>query len=252
MDKKFNLIVAAILSVCIYILSVLGILFYLKPESNDHPLKIASKETIIEVNINSSSNEKVIETSEHIEEINPQESTMKQEIIESISKKSEADVKSLFSNVKSEAPSKIPEEKSSSTLNSPIAKFQSKIEREKNIKDFELSRLADIKSSTGKTHLVDSPQSQGIFDAYYSKVTSIILTRWNRVPLSQDAEYLVSVNVTIDSFGNFSFVMVKYSNNSRINDAVKLFLKNQSLLTYPVSPDGLAKTIKINFKPSAD
>ena len=252
MDKKFNLIISVSLAVCIYVLLVLGILFYLKPQKDNESKKVSMEETIIEVSIDASSNENIVEPSKNIEDIKPQELITKQEISKSISNKSEPDVKSLFSNIKSDAPGQISKEKPSSSSNTPIAKFQSKIEREKNIKDFELSKLADIKSSPEKTQSVSSPQSQGIFDAYYSKVTSIILTRWYHVPLSQDAKYLVSANITIDSTGNFSFVMVKYSGNSRIDDAVKSFLRNQSLLAYPVSPDKLTKTIRINFIPSSD
>ncbi|MBI3873862.1 MAG: hypothetical protein HY307_02460 [Arcobacter sp.] len=43
--------------------------------------------------------------------------------------------------------------------------------------------------------------------------------------------------------------MLKYSGDNRIDEAIKLFLKNQSSETYPISPDKLTKTIKINFMP---
>ena len=115
MDKKFNLIISVSLAVCIYVLLVLGILFYLKPQKDNESKKVSMEETIIEVSIDASSNENIVEPSKNIEDIKPQELVMKQEISKSISNKSEPDVKSLFSNIKSDAPGQISKEKPSSS-----------------------------------------------------------------------------------------------------------------------------------------
>ncbi len=251
MDNKFRLIVATIIAICIYILIVFSIILYLKSELVETD-KFSSlpKETLIELDF-------VVENDLE-KNIQPQNEEMSQEVFKnqeesSIDTKHPADLKSLFSNISDNGTKQdFQQEVKEQTKNQTINRFKSSIESEKSTQQIELSKLVDLKNITNNSSNINNSSNKGKFDEYYSMINTYILRRWYNFPLLTDVNYLVVANITIDSNGNFRYVMLKYSGDNRVDEAIKLFLKNQMFEKYPVSPDKLTKTIRINFKPYAN
>jgi len=252
MDKKFYLIVSTIIAFCIYILFIFLIILYIKNE----PLEVdkfssTPEETAIELNFvveNSNEKEQV-----HEEEVSELKENKEEEESATQSTKSVSDLKSLFSNVSDIGTKKATQEEIKEQSKKYLtSRFKSKIEVEKTTQKIELSKLADLKNITNSSKSSTIPSSKGNFDEYYSMINTYILRKWYNYPLITDVHYLVVANITIDSTGNFSFVMLKFSGDNRVDEAIKLFLKNQTLEKYPVSPDKVTKTIRVNFKPYLD
>lgn len=245
MDSKFNLIISSILAIFIYILIILLVLFYLKPEENIEVFSGLQNQSTIEFEIISD-----IANTTTSEEANlkKQLTTESNDDIKAIDDTVSSNIKSLFSDIKSDINTQKISKQVSISSGNLDKKFELKNKQDQKDKNIELSKMIDIE------HLKSQSQStssllQGKMDSYYSKISSLILSRWYRIPLVVDTKYLVSANIKIDTFGNFSFSMIKYSGNRIVDEAIVVFLKNQSLETYPVSPDGLSKSIRINFIP---
>lgn len=252
MDKKFHLTVSAIIAICIYVLFIFLIVLYLKNDALEvDKFSAMPKETSIELDF-------VVENN------NPKEEMQKQEILEatentiqdkssSTDPKSMSDLKSLFSNVSDIGTKKVTQDEiKEQSTNHQMSRFKSKLDVEKTTQQIELSKLVDIKNNTNNSKSSTIASSKGNFDEYYSMINTYILRKWYNFPLITDVNYLVVANITIDSNGNFSFVMLKYSGDNRVDEAIKHFLKNQILEKYPVSPDKVTKTIRVNFKPYLD
>lgn len=248
MDNRFYLVVSITLSICIYILIILIVLFYLKPIEDKEVFSGFKNEFLIELDIVNDSAE-IVEQKGSSQELIESQSAIN-DSKDTVTSKSSLDVKSIFSNIKSETLNPKISSKVDPALINTNKKFESKIQKDTSINNIELSKLLDIESP--KSRSANLSLLQGKIDSYYSQISSLILSRWYRFPLTTDAKYLVSANIKIDTAGNFSFVMLKYSGNNHVDEAVKLFLKNQSLETYPVSPDRMTKIIKINFMPYSE
>jgi len=250
MGKRFNLYISIFIAVFIYILFLLSVILYLKKENVE---KFSSKfdETIIELDFvvnNDLKDAKInsnVDTSNDVLEVETQQSG-------SLEIKRDLDPKSLFANFTAKSENIAVKEVIETNTNSVNSRFKSKIEQQNEIKSIELSKLIDVKEVTNSNKIQNNMLDNGKYDEYYSKINKHILTRWYSFPLVTDIKYLVTANITINSKGNFSFVMVKYSGNARIDEAIKEFLQNQALERYPIPPDMLTKTIKINFKPYVD
>ncbi len=252
MDKKFNLTISVVIAICAYTLLLFLIVLYLK----EYPIetkKFSSmpKETLIELDFvdkDNNQNEQVLK-----QELLESQENVIQDVSSSPDMKSVTNLKSLFSNI-SDIGTKKPvlDETTEKPQNQTMNRFKSKIEAENTTQKIELLKLIDVKngSNSAKSSIVAT--NKGNFDEYYSMINTYILRKWYNFPLLTDVNYLVTANITIDSSGNFSFVMLKFSGDNRVDGAIKLFLRNQSLEKYPVSPDKLIKTIRINFKPYLD
>ncbi len=249
MDKKFHFTVSSIIALSVYILFIFAIVLYLKSDSNDTQ-KFASmpQETIVELDF--IVDEKTKEEPNNVEEVVEEPKVEKPLEKEAPESNIQTNLKSLFSNVSEIGTKKQEDKVEEKSKNQTISRFQSKIDSTtKKEEKIELSKLADFKSLSTQSKNSSTPSSKGNFDEYYSMINSYILKRWYHYPLLTDFNYFVSANITIDSNGNFSFVMLKYSGNVMVDDAVKEFLKNQTFEKYPISPDKTTKTIRINFMP---
>jgi len=252
MGNKFHLTVSTIIAICIYILIVFLILLYLKSDFVEiDKFSTMPTETSIELDfvVENNPNKETQSQEEVVEEQNREA----QEEVSSTDTKKSSDLKSLFSNVSDIGMKKdTQKEPKEQPRNQPMSRFKSSINGEKSTEKIELSKLVDFKNITNSPKSSNISSTKGNFDEYYSMINTYILRKWYNFPLITDVKYLVIANITIDSNGNFSFVMLKFSGDNRVDEAIKLFLKNQTLEKYPVSPDKLTKTFKVNFKPYAD
>lgn len=252
MDKKFYLIVSTIIAICIYILFVFSIILYIKNEPLETE-KFSSMPEEIAIELSFVGEKQNERKQLQMEEVSELEDNTMQEKNPTLETKSVSDLKSLFSNVSDIGTKKVTQEEiKEQSKNYLMSRFKSKIEVEKTTQQIELSKLADFKSITNSSKSSTIASSKGKFDEYYSMINTYILRKWYNYPLITDVHYLVVANITIDSSGNFSFVMLKFSGDNRVDEAIKLFLKNQTLEKYPVSPDKETKTIRVNFKPYLD
>jgi protein TonB len=253
MDNKFHLTISTIIAICIYILIVFSIVLYLKNNSVEvDKFSSLPKETIIELDFVVQNNPNK-NTQSQDEEIIQEQLIEEQEQPSSTDTQKAPDLKSLFSNFSDIGTKQDTQnQKNEQQKNQTMSRFKSSIDTDKSTQKIELSKLVDLKNITSNSKSSNTPSNKGNFDEYYSMINTYILRRWYNFPLITDVKYLVSANITIDSNGNFSYVMLKYSGDNRVDGAVKLFLKNQTLEKYPVSPDKVTKTIRINFMPYAN
>lgn len=248
MDKKFNFFISIFISIFIYLLLILSFFLYIKKE-NIEKFSAQSESLAIELDF-------VVEQNEVLEKVEENsvasiESDVVQEEQKVNAVKQDVNTQSLFGNFNSKSEKISKKEVLQENVSSLNSRFQSKItSKENERKSFELSKLIDVKQATIVTKNQSSSSDDGKYDEYYSKINKYILTRWYNFPFMTDIRYIVTANITISGDGSFDFVIVKNSGNSRIDEAIKEFLMQQRLVKYPVSPDKLSKTIKINFKPN--
>jgi len=246
MDKKFNFIISAIIAFCSYILIILLLVSYI---SNNHTKKYdaISKNTVLELDLvmlkDNITKENLKGRSENYKKVNKIIKKSK-----SISAKRTTNLKSLFARVSTKS-SKIKTKQvmniRSNDVNSRFKSKYSKVKKEKNVS---LSKLIDVKSKMN-TKKINISNNKGNYDKYYSKISSIILSRWYQYPLFKVGKYLVIVEVKIDNQGKFSYHILSFSGDLVVDDAIKLFLSNETKFIYPIPPDHKDKIIKINFKP---
>jgi hypothetical protein len=250
MDNKFYLTISTTIAICIYILIIFSIVLYLKSNSVEvDKFSSLPKETIIELDFVVQNENTLAKNEENMEE----QYIDQQEQLSSTNTQKAPDLKSLFSSFSDIGTKQDTQnQKDEQQKNQTMSRFKSSIDTDKSTQKIELSKLVDLKNITSNSKSSNTPSNKGNFDEYYSMINTYILRRWYNFPLITDMKYLVSANITIDSNGNFSYVMLKYSGDNRVDEAVKLFLKNQILEKYPVPPDKLTKTIKINFMPYAN
>jgi protein TonB len=251
MGKKTNFFISAFIAITFYLLVVLALLLYLK-SSNVKKFQSVSKNTVLELDL-------VIEkVKDNTQELNK----VAQKIVSKESKKvvqkstarsakKRADLKSLFARVSTKATKVKDKDVLNVRSNKVNSRFKSKYQKEKKQKNLKVSKLLDVKSkkSSSKPKTI---ANKGNFDEYYSKINSIILTRWYNYPLLTSKDYLVVAEITINAKGKFSYHVISLSGDKEVDGAVKLFLTNQLLERYPASPDSVTKTIKINFKPDIE
>jgi hypothetical protein len=251
MGSKSNFFIAAFIAITFYILTILALIFYLQ-SSHVKKFQSVSKNTFLELDLI------IEETKKNTQNLNKSiQKTVTKESKKVVKKstarsaKKRADLKSLFARVSTKS-SKV---KAKSILNIQSNKvnsrFKSKYQKEKRDANLKVSKLLDVKSKENSSK-PKTATNKGNFDKYYSKINTIILTRWYNYPLLTNNDYLVVAEITIDAKGKFSYHVISLSGNKEVDAAVKLFLSNQLLERYPVSPDGDKKTIKINFKPDIE
>lgn len=251
MDKKSHFFISAIIAFSFYILVFLAFLFYLQSK-NVKKFQSVSKNTVLELDLVVEEFDKEIKNvTKSIQNIDVQKSKSVIKKSTANSSKKRADLKSLFAKVSTKATKIVDKNVLNVKSNEVNSRFKSKYQKQKREKDLKVSKLLDVKSQKRKTKS-KTITNKGNFDEYYSKISSIILSRWYNYPLLISVDYLVVAEIIINAKGKFSYQLLSLSGNNDVDNAVKRFLENQILDRYPVSPDGETKIIKINFKPDID
>lgn len=250
MAKNYNFILSAFISISIYILIILLFLLYVKTDKIKK-YELVSKNTVLELEL-VINEKKAIDTP--ISKNSIQKSITKKIIKKSTatSAKKKSNLKSLFANISTKA-NQIHKKKVLNVKTTSVnSRFKSKYEKQKRNENVSNSKLVDVKKDNKTKKKVLSNNNKGLFDAYYSKINNIILTRWYNYPIFKENDYLLIAEIIIDSKGVFSYHITSYSGNLVVDNAVKEFLKNEKQKLYPVSPDGKIKKIRINFKPETN
>lgn len=170
----------------------------------------------------------------------PKESASKSPTVET---KPKANVRGLFKDIdttKLEKPAEIstPKPKNQSRLkpnDSPPANTEPpKPKASSLIAGMELESVAQEQSSTG------------IYDEYRGKISEMLQGYWNETPDTVSGAQ-ASVEVMIDTFGNFSYSIESLSYNNTFNAKLRDFLERMRGITFPPSPENQGMQIKINF-----
>lgn len=251
MDKKTAFLFSAFIAILFYILIVLSFFLYIQKE-NVSKFKNKSSQTVLEVNIVSEK----LKTNDTLKK-ESSKNTLEPKKEKTIVKKSTTskpkkvtDLKSLFAGVSTKSSKIITKTVSTTKASQVESRFKSKYDKQRKVKEVQLSKLVDIKNTKLKTNQKHiSQNSNGTYHKYYSKINDLILTKWYNYSLLNNHNYLVVVNITIDRQGKFSYHIISLSGLTNVDNSIKVFLENQRLETYPVSPDKQTKTIKLNFKP---
>ena len=246
MDKRYNLLISAFIAIGVYILIILLFIIYLE-SSKVKKFELISKDTILELEL-------IIEKTEDkqnvVTKINNKQSKTKKIIKRStaVSAKKKTDLKSLFARVSTKSTNLKSAKVLNIRSNQVNSRFKSKYQKQKKNNNIKNSKLLNVKNKR-EMKKINLANNKGNYDKYYSKINNIILTRWYKYPIFKQNNYLLIAEITIDAKGNFSYYITSYSNNLIVDKAVKLFLQNEILSIYPISPDGKIKRIRINFKP---
>jgi hypothetical protein len=228
-DKKFYF-TSLIISIILYLLLIIIVLYYLKANKVIQ-YDVANKETTIELNLVSFSDETIpkdIAQTKIKKPINDEKtSIVKQSTSRSITKTST--MKSLFANTKIEA-ANISKDNILNIRSSLInSRFKSKFEKEKKIDNITNStNLHNIKKiNKNKVSL----KSNKNYDEYYATIKKILSSRFR--PKLTTEEPSSKVLVTINSNGVFSYRIDKYSNNEIFDNYLIDFLNSQILIKFP-------------------
>jgi len=251
-NKKYNIFISAIIAISIYIFLILLFILYIK-SSNVKKFESISKNTILELDLIIDKKINKTKTINKTPKISSIKIKSKKIIKKStaISAKKKTNLKSLFARVSTKAIAIKNKNVLNIRSNKISSRFKSKYQREKSRKRLSNLKLLDIdkKINYKKTNIQNN---KGNYDAYYSKISNIILSRWYNYPLFKQKDYLLIAEITINSKGIFSYYITTYSGNIIVDQEVTKFLNNEILHSYPIAPDGKTKKIRINFKPEKD
>lgn len=171
----------------------------------------------------------------------PKDSASKSPTVEA---KPKANVRGLFKDIdtsKLEKPAEIstPKPKNQSRLkpnDSPSANTEPpKPKASSLVAGMELESVSQEQSATG------------VYDEYKGKITELLEGYWNETPDTVSGAE-ATVEVRIDSFGNFSYSIERLSYNNTFNAKLRDFLERMRSVVFPPSPEKQGMQIKTTFK----
>ena len=243
MDNSKNFYISAVISFSIYFFLVF-VFFYYSKHNNIKKIDAFTKSTVLQLDI-------VIETKKEKPKklaikTNVKNKSIAKKVVKktvSVSAKQRTNLKSLFANVKTKT-RKITKAKILNIKQSSIAsRFKSKFEKEKKTKNIVLNNLLDNNTKLNKTVISETKNEN---DPYFSKIYSILSSRWNPTLFFNDLQ--AKVIITISHNGTFSYQFIQYSDNIGFDNQLKKFLEDESLEIYPVNPNKKTTQIEITFR----
>ncbi|XPV69457.1 MAG: energy transducer TonB [Halarcobacter sp.] len=238
MQQKNYFYISGVISIVFYLSVCTLLLLYInapKPKKYD----AFSKTTVLELELVSTKDSK-----NRVEK--KVEKKIEKVVKKSTSKSSEkkADFKSLFANVKTTSKKTTKEEVNNVVASADPSRFKSKFEKQKKSNNISVSKLlSDIKITT---KMSISTSSEHKNDPYYSKIYEILASRWTPIVLGTDLEAKVLVIIT--NSGKFDYRFIKYSNNDRFDESLKVFLDSQKSIPFPPHNKGAKTDIEVLFK----
>lgn len=234
---------SAFIAVFLYF-SLVFSFFYYTTTSNVKKIDAISKQTVLQLDI-ILEEEQVIDKKIVIK--NSSNSEISKEMVKrskSVSAKQKTDLKSLFANTNIKS-KKVSKKDILNVKKSTIAsRFKSKFEKDRKVNNLSVSSLHNKKLN--KTIKQTATESKNDSDPYYSKIYTIISSRWNPIFFQKDLK--AKVLISISNNGTFSYQFIQYSENMGFDTQLTKFLEKQKSKRYPVSPDRKDTTIEIVFK----
>ena len=240
-EKSYFL--SGLIAFIIYLFCIVSILFYLS-ENESKKIDAMQKNTILQLEIIVDNTQKIQKsTSKPVKKVIKKE----EKIVEkskSVSITKTADLKSLFSKVKTKA-KKVEKKEVVNVKKSLVSsRFRSNFEKQRKSENIKVSNILD--DVTVKSRANVSMDSKYDKDPYYSKIYEMLGQRWNNV-ITFD-ELFASVLITITSSGGFDYRIIKGSGDETFDEALKDFLQNQKLELYPAYTKGSKTQIEVIFK----
>ncbi len=240
-EKSYFL--SGLISFFIYFLCLFLILLYLR-ENESKKIDALSKNTVLQLEIIVDNTQKFQKsTSKPVKKvIKKEEKIVKKSKSVSITKT--ADLKSLFSKVKTKA-KKVEKKVVNNVKKSLVSsRFKSSFEKQRKSENIKVSNILD--DVTVKSRANVSMDSKYDKDPYYSKIYEMLGQRWNTVVTFD--ELFARVLVTITSSGSFDYRIIKGSSDDAFDEALAMFLQNQKLELYPAYTKGSKTQIEVIFK----
>ncbi len=241
MVKSFVFCLSGIISVFIYSIIIITIIWRITLAEKTPKTYSAYKETTFEVSLlELKKEEKTIKIPQKIVEKKIEKIPEKQEAASKTANVG-IGVNDLFRQVESNKPTK--QTKPSSKDDVIARKKQAKESSQRKELNNELDKiLANL--DTKKTLSFSTPK--GEYDAFYAKVQEILAENWN--PISTTIEHTSLVQITIDSMGNFSYFIQKKSGDIEFDSALQEFLDIMRRQEFPRFQGGSKTTIMVTFK----
>lgn len=243
-NDKNNFYLSGVLAFGLYLLFILLFALYMKSQ-DVKKFDAISKVTVLELDI--IIEPKIKEDTKPIKNKTDQIDTKKSnELVKkstSISAKKRSNLKSLFSNVKTNAP-KVAQKKILNVKKSTVtSRFKSKFEKQQKSKNITISKLLD--SVTSKSSVKVPTDSIEKNDEYYSKIYDLLASKWKPMLINEGLS--AKVLVIISSDGNFDYKFLSYSNDVRFDESLKNFLESQKFDRYPRHNRGSQQEIAVTF-----
>lgn len=241
--KEDSYLLSGLLAFLFYIFCMLTLLLYLD-KNEVKKFDALSKNTVLELEI-------IIDTKTKANKTSKSKNIKKEEKIivqksKSLNITQTAKLKSLFSNVKTKA-KKIEKNIVNNRKQSLVSsRHRSKFEKERKSTSLKVSNiLDDVNVKTKQNIAMDSKYQK---DPYYSKIYELLGQRWNNVTTFD--ELFAKVLVIITNSGEFDYRFIRGSGDDIFDSALKAFLEDQKLLTYPPYIKASKTQIEVIFKSS--
>lgn len=241
MDKLILHISGCIISLSVYILIIIFLVFKFSQREAEPTRYSFQKETTFEVSL--------MEITPEIKpEVKPPPKEEKK--VEEIPVEQESasrtphvglGVNKLFSQVEAKVPVK---EVKPSDIHDKIAR---KKKAEKSVqKDAIDESLQKILSDVNVKNTMTFNAPTGQYDEFYAEVSKILYLNWNPSGFNYKEES--KVIITITSSGRFSYKISKKSGNASFDSALEEFLEKMKNIEFPPFPRGDRTSIEVTFK----
>ncbi len=243
MGNTKDLYISAYIAFGSYFLLLLLFLIYISAK-DVQKIDSVSKNTVLELEVivlkDKKSEKKSIVKQIHIKDTKIAKSVVKKS--SSVSAKQRSDLKSLFANVKTKA-TIVKKKKVSNVKKSSISsRFKSKFEKQVKREKVAISKLTDTKNQ--KIKKITSSEAKYANDKYFSSIHKILYSRYNQ--LLRIDNLSAAAIITINSRGEFDYIIIEYSDDGAFNSQLELFLEKQKILDFPPPPKSKVN-IEIEF-----
>lgn len=156
----------------------------------------------------------------------------------------QANVRDLFGKIdtsKLDKPADIP---------TPKPREQSRLKPEDSPsqpKQLQQNKASSLVAGMELESVAQEQSSTGIYDEYRGKINELLDGYWNETP-GTVAGAEGTVEISIDTFGNFSYSIESLSYNNTFNAKLRDFLERMRGVSFPPSPESNGMKMKINFK----
>ncbi len=282
-NKQPYLIFGIVSALTIYISLILLFVFYFYENMRKPKVYAMTKETVVELSLESLPKEPDIKKEikkEEVKKEEPKKEEPKKEEVKKEEKKEEpkpitkneptvntnaetaasssaksttsANVKSLFASLDVPKPEEkvikeipVKEQQVASRFKSKEIESVKKSEPQLDVSKL-MQNVSVSKSSTSKSTISFEKKGGEVQDDYYSEIYKILAEAW--IPESSDAAQVGIVLVTVTSSGEFDYKIKKASNDENFNQKLTQFLEDMKLMKFPPYTKGSKTVVEVYFK----
>lgn len=240
-NSSNNFYISGIIAISFYVCVLFSFVFY---TYNSDVVKFDSfkKNTVLELEVILSDS-----LSNKVTENKNKNSKLSKEIVKKATSSkitNTADIKSLFSSVKTTSKKVNKKEVLNVKKSLVSSRYKSKFEKQKKSTSLKVSNI--LNSVQVKKSTVTSSDAKYENDPYYSKIYELLAQRWKPMLIIDELFAKVLVQITAD--GTFSYRFISNSGNDVFDTSLKTFLTDQTSLLFPTHNKGSKVQIEVIFK----